>query len=101
LTAHRQADALGAKQPGVEAMNIHLAVLIIATASLLGIAAASAQDYPFCLVSCNNGGCTFSTLQQCQATASGIEGTCQANPNYRPAKEAQPARYARATRKKL
>jgi hypothetical protein len=82
-------------------MNIHFAVLTIATASVLGTAAASAQDYPFCLISCNNGGCTFSTLQQCQATASGIEGTCAANPNYRQTKEAQPATYARAARKKL
>ena len=82
-------------------MNVHLAVSTIATAFMLGIAAASAQDYPFCLVSCNNGGCTFSTLQQCQATASGIEGTCEANPNYHPAKEAQPVGYTRGARKKF
>jgi hypothetical protein len=82
-------------------MNIHLAVLTAATASTLGIAAASAQDYPFCLISCNNGGCSFSTLQQCQATASGIEGTCAANPNYRPTKNVQPASHARAARKNL
>jgi len=82
-------------------MNIRLVVLTIATLSVPGIAAVSAQDYPFCLNSCNNGGCTFSTLQQCQATASGIEGTCQANPNYRPTREAQPVSHVRAARKKL
>jgi uncharacterized protein DUF3551 len=87
--------------PGGEPMNIHLVVLTIAIASALGISAVSAQDYPFCLNSCNNGGCTFSTLQQCQATASGIEGTCVANPNYRPTKEAQPVSHARVARKKL
>ncbi len=77
-------------------MNIHLSVSTVATAFVLGIAAASAQDYPFCLNSCNNGGCTFSTLQQCQATASGIEGTCEPNPFYHQATQAQRATYARA-----
>jgi hypothetical protein len=57
----------------------------ITAASIFGAAPARA-DYPFCR---SSGGdsysmrCDFNTFEQCQATASGIGGTCIQNP-YNP-----------------
>jgi hypothetical protein len=44
-------------------------------------------DYPFCRAGKGEGGygtarCDYSTLEQCQATASGLGGFCVTNPNY-------------------
>jgi len=50
---------------------------------------ASAQtgisQYPFCIQGVDNpgwSGCSFNTLQACQATASGTEAECLSNPWY-------------------
>ena len=51
--------------------------------------AQTATQYPFCIQGIDNpgwSGCSFSTLQQCQATASGTESECLANPWYRGAR---------------
>jgi hypothetical protein len=52
---------------------------------------ASAQSgisqYPFCMQGVDNpgwSGCSFSTLGECQASASGTESECLSNPWYRP-----------------
>jgi Protein of unknown function (DUF3551) len=49
---------------------------------------AMAQDYPWCAYyNYGRGGatnCGFATLQQCQATISGVGGSCGANPQYQP-----------------
>lgn len=59
---------------------------------------AAAQNFPFCLKGCDfgNGDCSFATYQQCQATASGRDAWCDANPSFRPSREPQAAaRYSR------
>lgn len=64
--------------------------------TLLGVADASAQRYdpayPVCMHRYTGGGpggggsdyydCTFTSLQQCRATASGLAATCDVNPYY-------------------
>ncbi|MBV9564021.1 MAG: DUF3551 domain-containing protein [Bradyrhizobium sp.] len=48
--------------------------------------AALARDYPFCMKGGDsdsfNGDCSYDTYQQCQATASGRNAYCDANPFY-------------------
>jgi len=45
-----------------------------------------ARDYPFCIKGCNYGAglgdCSFTSYEQCQATAAGLVATCAANPNF-------------------
>ena len=60
------------------------------TAPWLAISA-SAQNgiaqYPYCIQGVDNpgwSGCSYNTLQACQATASGTEAECLANPWYQP-----------------
>lgn len=81
-------------------MKILVAVLTIATC-VLGTTAVWAQDFPFCLTSCSYGSCTFSTYQQCQAAASGLDGWCEANPNYRQPNSTLISRNARYAKKRL
>lgn len=64
--------------------------------TLLGVADTSAQRYdpayPVCMHRYTGGGpggggsdyydCTFTSLQQCRATASGLAATCDVNPYY-------------------
>jgi hypothetical protein len=60
---------------------------------------------PFCIKGCDFGGgagsgdCSFSTYQQCQATASGRDATCAANPYYNANAEMQPSRGRMSHRK--
>ena len=57
---------------------------------------AAARDYPFCIKGCDFGAgpgdCSFSSYQQCQATASGRLAYCDANPNFSASVELQPGR---------
>ena len=59
-----------------------IAVLGMVTAS----APANAGGYPYCIKGCDFGAgagdCSFSSLAQCQATASGRDATCDANPYF-------------------
>ena len=66
-----------------------LAVLMIVT--VLTAAPAVAQRYaggsPFCFQSYGRGGssrieCTYVSIEQCRATASGLSASCFANPSY-------------------
>jgi hypothetical protein len=64
-----------------------------------------AGNAPFCIKGCNYGGggglgdCSFSSYQQCEATASGQTATCYANPYYN-ANAEMPGR-GRMSRRKL
>ena len=44
------------------------------------------RDLPYCIKGCDFGGgagdCSFSSLAQCQATASGRDATCASNPYF-------------------
>jgi len=65
-----------------------LAALAIGAAAAIGMVpdAAQARDYPFCIKGGGYeggvGDCSFDTYEQCQATASGRDNYCDANPFY-------------------
>ena len=67
---------------------IALGALITAASIFYAAAPARAEvDYPVCRSGGGEGGvstlrCDFATLAQCQATASGIGGSCGMNPYY-------------------
>jgi hypothetical protein len=71
---------------------------------MIGAHPAAARDYPFCISGCDFGSalgdCSFTTLQQCQATASGLVGTCFPNPYYN-ANASMRATPARMSKRKL
>ena len=75
--------------------KILLALIAISAAGTID--AAAAQNYPYCLRGCDFGAgdCSFSTLQQCQATAAGRDAWCDANPFYQQIRDRTPARYSR------
>jgi hypothetical protein len=79
------------------------ALLLCCAASLTGALPAAARDFPFCIKGCDfaagRGDCSFSSYQQCQATASGRDAYCDANPNFSKA-ELQPDR-TRLTRRRF
>ena len=47
---------------------------------------AAAREFPYCIKGCDFGGgagdCSFTSYEQCQATASGRDATCAANPYF-------------------
>ena len=50
-------------------------------------ASAQISQYPFCIQGVDNpgwSGCSFNSLQACQAAASGTESECLSNPWYQP-----------------
>ena len=54
---------------------------------------AAAREFPYCIKGCDFGGgagdCIFSSLAQCQATASGRDASCAANPYFNAKAEMQ------------
>ena len=53
---------------------------------------AAAREFPYCIKGCDFGGagdCSFSSLAQCQATASGRDASCAANPYFNAKAEMQ------------
>jgi hypothetical protein len=62
------------------------ALTVWCTALTSGALPAAARDYPFCIKGCDfgadRGDCSFSSYQQCQATASGRDAYCEANPYF-------------------
>ena len=63
-----------------------IAALLIGIAiDISGSASAQISQYPFCIQGVDNpglSGCSFNTLQACQAAASGTEAECLSNPWY-------------------
>jgi len=63
-----------------------LALLVSCAASATVATAASARDYPYCIRGCDFGAglgdCSFTSYQQCQASASGRVATCAENPYF-------------------
>ena len=70
-----------------------LALTAIGIVALSGAAAAAAAEFPFCIKGCDFGGgrgnCSFVSYQQCQATASGRDAYCAANPYFNARAELQ------------
>ena len=54
---------------------------------------ASAREFPYCIKGCDfgagGGDCSFVSLAQCQATASGRDAYCDANPYFNAKAEMQ------------
>jgi hypothetical protein len=74
--------------------------IILAGATILTAAPATAQRYdpryPVCLQTWEWGGstyinCSFTSLDQCRMTASGLSGMCYANPYWPQGRQASPA----------
>jgi hypothetical protein len=64
-------------------------LLALATSAVVftgGMSAAAARDYPYCIQGEDYAGgageCGFTTIAQCQATASGRLAYCAANPTF-------------------
>lgn len=65
--------------------NIFLALLVVGGVSAAALAQSAATRYPFCIQGVDNpgySGCSFSSVQACQASASGTEAECITNPWY-------------------
>ena len=62
------------------------ALTAIGILAVSGAAPAAAAEFPFCIKGCDFGGgagdCSFVSYQQCQATASGRNAYCAANPYF-------------------
>jgi hypothetical protein len=60
---------------------------------------AAARDYPYCIRGCSFGSglgdCSYSTYEQCQATASGLVATCAPNPYFNQRADLQPNKSSR------
>jgi hypothetical protein len=60
--------------------------LALMAAGAVSIAPAAAGEFPYCIKGCDFGAgagdCSFSSLAQCQATASGRDASCAANPYF-------------------
>jgi hypothetical protein len=74
---------------------LFLTWLAVAASGLTGPASAQTAiaQYPFCMQGVDNpgwSGCSFNTLQSCQAAASGTEAECLANPWYQAGADAAP-----------
>ena len=78
--------------------NVVLALLSVGGLAMVGAAPAEAVGtrYPFCLQGSEHPGlsnCTFTSYEQCQATASGRFLTCIENPFYNPGADNDPRAY--------
>lgn len=66
--------------------SLILAATLTAGATLASMTATPARadiEYPYCSSGgWGSGGCSFSTLQQCQAYNQGVGGWCVPNPRY-------------------
>lgn len=72
-----------------------LTVLAAGTATLAGTAPAAAHDYPWCVQGKDvgyPGDCSYTTYQQCQASASGRYASCGINPRVAFGVRPQPRR---------
>jgi Protein of unknown function (DUF3551) len=70
------------------------ALMAIGAFAAMDAAPAAAGGMPFCIKGCDFGGgagdCSFSSYQQCLATASGRDATCATNPYFSANAEMQP-----------
>jgi hypothetical protein len=64
--------------------SLLLAVAVLGAGFAVQSVPAEAREYPFCLqgrdTAGGRGDCSYSTYQQCQATASGTYASCYVNP---------------------
>ena len=62
---------------------------------------AAAREFPYCIKGCDFGAgdCSFASLAQCQATASGRDAYCAANPYFNARAEMQTDRSRQSRRR--
>jgi len=64
---------------------------------------AVAREFPYCIKGCDFGAgagdCSFSSLAQCQATASGRDASCAANPYFNAKADLQTDRSRQSRRR--
>jgi hypothetical protein len=78
------------------------ALMVIGAFAATDAAPAVAGGMPFCIKGCDFGGagdCSFSSYQQCLATASGRDATCAANPYFNANAQMRPDRSRMSKRK--
>lgn len=80
-----------------------LALMVGCAASATAAMPAAAGGSAYCIKGCDYGGsvgdCTFSSYQQCQATAAGRDAWCAANPFFSAKAEMQPDRVRQSKRR--
>ena len=80
------------------------ALLVCCAALTSGALPAAAQNFPFCIKGCDfgagRGDCSFSSYQQCQASASGRLAYCDANPYFIAKAELQADRSHQSRRRR-
>jgi hypothetical protein len=79
--------------------NAVWALMAFGAVCAIDAAPAAARNYPYCIKGCDFGGsagdCSFSSYQQCLASASGRDATCAANPYFSQNADLQPNRSSR------
>ena len=76
---------------------------LAAVAAVSAAMPAAAHEFPYCIRGCDFGGggdCSFTSLAQCQATASGRDAYCAANPYFN-VKAAAPTDRIRPSRRRF
>ncbi len=77
--------------------------LMAAGAVSVATPAAAAGEFPYCIKGCDFGAgagdCSFSSLAQCQATASGRDASCAANPYFNARADMQADRSRQSRRR--
>ena len=81
-----------------------LALMACSVAGAISASSAVARELPWCIKGCDFGGgagdCSFSSYQECQATASGRDATCAVNPYFN-AKAEMLTERSRLSRRRL
>jgi hypothetical protein len=79
------------------------ALMLCCAASLIGALPAAARDFPYCIKGCDfaagRGDCSFTSYQQCLATASGRDAYCAENPYFSASAELRPDRSRQSKRR--
>jgi Protein of unknown function (DUF3551) len=80
-----------------------VALPVVAVVFAFAPMTATAREFPFCIKGCDFGGsrgdCSFVTYQQCQATASGRDAYCDANPYFNASADGPSGRIHQSRRK--
>jgi Protein of unknown function (DUF3551) len=83
--------------------RIFQALMLSCAVSAIGTLPAAARDYPYCIKGCDfgsgRGDCSFSSYQQCQASAAGRDAWCAENPYFNARAELLPDRSRQSRRR--
>lgn len=74
---------------------------LMAAGAVSAATPAAAREFPYCIKGCDFGAgdCSFSSLAQCQATASGRDASCAANPYFNAKADMQTDRSRQSRRR--